>query len=226
MKRRTLSELRVLKGLNDEMKTMTAEVTRIAANTHLLALNAAIEAERVGEAGRAFRVVAAEVRQLADESGSTSQRIGQKADEVSRALDATFSLAEVDAEREETLVSNANERVRSVLDHLMSVVRELEVSSADLGQATEGIKDQIAQSLVQFQFQDRIGQTLEHLRHSMDHFQPVLADSMRGGVEHLKAVDVSVLLDSLRDSYTMAEEHHVHDSGEAAAVKETEITFF
>jgi methyl-accepting chemotaxis protein len=226
MKRRTLAELRVLRDLNEDMKKMIGEVTRIAANTHLLALNAAIEAERVGEAGRAFRVVATEVRRLADESAGTSERIGQKADAVSQAIEATFALAEVEAEQEEEVVARANSSVASVLSDLMAVVEGLRTSSAHLGDAAHGIKDQIAQSLVEFQFQDRISQTLEHLRDSIDRLPPMIEQSLSGGVHDLAPVDVDVLLDSLKDSYTMAEEHYVHESGETVAVRETEITFF
>jgi len=226
MKRRSLDGLRTLMNLNDEMKKMTAEVTRIAAQTHLLALNAAIEAERVGEAGRAFSVVAVEVRQLADLSGGTGRRIGQKSEEVSQAISEAFAAAEVDAQREETIVADANERVQSVLDDLLGLVSGLRDSSDQLSQAAGGITEEIGQSLVQFQFQDRISQTLEHLRDCIDQFPVTLDRSLRGGPRALEPLDSTALLESLKSSYTMVEEHHVHGSGTPVAVRETEITFF
>ncbi len=226
IKRRTLEELRMLKSLNEDMTVMTSEVTKIASQTHLLALNAAIEAERVGEAGRAFGVVAMEVRQLADLSGHTGERIGQKADEVRKALEATFAVAEAQTAREETMVVDANHHVQSVLDDLMSTMEELRASSEALGQTTGQIKDQIAQSLVNFQFQDRISQTLEHLRDGIDLFPHVLAESLRDGPAALRTLDSAALREALRNSYTMAEEHHVHESGEAVTVGDAEITFF
>jgi methyl-accepting chemotaxis protein len=226
LKRKTVDGLRVLLGLNEEMRQMTTEVTRIASQTHLLALNAAIEAERVGEAGRAFSVVAMEVRQLADLSGATGQRIGQKAEEVSEAIVSAVNIAEAGAEREATLVTDAESLVTSVLDDLMGMISSLRSSSQELSRTAEDVKGEIARSLVQFQFQDRISQTLEHLRDCIKVFPEHLTAAQGAGPEHLQPLDSNGLMEELRSSYTMAEEHHVHDSGEAVAVKETEITFF
>ena len=226
MKRRTVEGLRMLLSLNEEMRQMTSEVTRIASQTHLLALNAAIEAERVGEAGRAFSVVAVEVRQLADLSGTTGKRIGQKAIEVSDAISAAVSVAEAQADHEATMVSDANHQVQSVLDDLMGMITSLRDSSEELGHAAAGIQQEIAQSLVQFQFQDRIGQTLEHLRDSIDEFPHLLAAALADAPANYQPFDAAGLLERLKSSYTMVEEHEVHSSGEAVAVKETEITFF
>lgn len=225
-KRQTLGELRLLMSLNDEMRSMTTEVTRIAGQTHLLALNAAIEAARVGEAGRAFNVVALEVRQLADMSGATGARIGRKADEVSAAITAAIAMAEESARNEDTLVVEANEKVRDVLDDLKSVVVGLRESGDELNHAASGVKEQISSSLMHFQFQDRVSQTLEHVRDCIDELPRQVDRSLEGGGAVPAPLDPDGLLDMLQSTYTMVEEHEVHSSGAPVEVRDTEITFF
>ncbi len=57
----------------------------IAAQTNLLALNATIEAARAGEAGRGFAVVAAEVKTLASQTASATDRIVMQVDAIQSA---------------------------------------------------------------------------------------------------------------------------------------------
>lgn len=49
----------------EQVKRVSQSIDRIARTTNMLALNAAIEAEKAGEAGQTFAVVAAEVKKLA-----------------------------------------------------------------------------------------------------------------------------------------------------------------
>ena len=59
----------------DQVNNLTNDILNISSQTNLLALNASIEAARAGEAGNGFAVVADEIRQLADSSRETANKI-------------------------------------------------------------------------------------------------------------------------------------------------------
>src|SRR3546814_11346683 len=58
----------------EQVQQVSQSIEQIAKTTNMLALNAAIEAERAGDAGRTFAVVAAEVKKLAQNTrGATDE---------------------------------------------------------------------------------------------------------------------------------------------------------
>ena len=141
----------------DKINELTNDILGIANQTNLLALNASIEAARAGEAGRGFAVVADEIRDLAERSKDTANRIQQISGLVTSAVDTlaqnangmlTFIDGSVLSDYDK-LVDVANQYYADAdqLDTMMGGIdnqsTELENNIADINESIDGINTAI-----------------------------------------------------------------------------------
>ena len=214
-----LAQIRGLVAFTGELSKMSIDVARIADQTNLLALNAAIEAARAGETGRGFAVVADEVRKLSGMSGDTGRRISEMVENISRSILSTVANAEKSASTDAQCVTESEANINEVLDEFRRVALELSDSCTVLRDSSVVIKDDVGDSLVQLQFQDRVSQILAHVRASIARLPEALAKS-----DGEAATRVAGLIGDLERSYTTNEERG--DRAGAAAAKADAVTFF
>src|SRR5262249_43316335 len=82
------AKLAVLNEKAGNIGKVVTTITKVADQTNLLSLNAAIEAEKAGEYGRGFSVVATEIRRLADQTAVATLDIEQMVKEIQSAVSA------------------------------------------------------------------------------------------------------------------------------------------
>ncbi len=220
-----------VQGLNHfiaELHDMAADVARIAHQTNLLALNAAIEAARAGELGRGFAVVAKEVRMLSIQSGAAGKRITDTVGVISAAIIETSRQVKDSVKKEDSSMLKAEAMIEQVLSEFKAITDALQRSSALLKVESVGIKSEIGEALVQFQFQDRVSQIMNHVSNNVGQLPEFLQKHQQQYAQSgvLTTLDATALLDVLKETYVMADQHVIHQGGRVAVKNETEITFF
>ncbi|HLA34974.1 MAG TPA: methyl-accepting chemotaxis protein, partial [Rhodocyclaceae bacterium] len=224
-KQSLLQEITSLSRFTVELKHMAKNVGDIAKQTNLLALNAAIEAARAGEVGRGFAVVADEVRKLSALSGETGKKISDTVETVNHAINTTIAVSRQYADQDNALADSSSTVIGRVIDRFHNATSGLAESSKILREENQIINQEIAEVLVDLQFQDRVSQALNHVRNDLGKLTQHLKDEEKS--DKTVPIDATRWLKELSSTYTMAEQHAVHKGGAAkSAAAETEITFF
>ena len=182
------SKLAVLSEKAGNINTVVTTINKVSDQTNLLSLNAAIEAEKAGEYGVGFAVVATEIRRLADQTAVATWDIEQMVKEMQSAVSAGVMGMEKFSTEVRQGVDDVR-RVGSQLGHIIEQVQQLiprfeEVHEGMQSQAKGG--HQISEAMIQLAESSQ--QTAESLRQSNGAISQLndAARRLQEGVSHFK----------------------------------------
>jgi methyl-accepting chemotaxis protein WspA len=143
--------------LNEKAGSITGIITtiaKVADQTNLLSLNAAIEAEKAGEYGRSFAVIAREIRRLADQTANATLDVEKMVNEMVSAVSA--GVMGVDKFSEE--INTGVRQVSEVGEQLSKIIEQVQQQTASFEAVNQGMQ---AQSLSAEQIKGSINQLSE-----------------------------------------------------------------
>jgi methyl-accepting chemotaxis protein WspA len=158
------AKLATLNERTANINTVVTTITKVADQTNLLSLNAAIEAEKAGEYGLGFAVVAMEIRRLADQTAVATYDIEKMVKEMQSAVAA--GVMGMDKFSDE--VRRGVEEIRQVSTQLAQIIHQVQTLSPRFHTVNEGMHaqatgaQQISETLVQLS--ESAHQTAESLR--------------------------------------------------------------
>ncbi len=129
--------------------SVVTAIAKVADQTNLLSVNATIEAEKAGESGRGFRIVAQEIRRLADQTALATKDI----ERMVRDMQAAVSSGTMEMDRFRGEVGQRIGEVADVSEQLGRVIEPVQTVTQALEHVHEGMQ---AQSLGARQIRDTI----------------------------------------------------------------------
>ncbi|MFZ4732663.1 MAG: methyl-accepting chemotaxis protein [Pirellulales bacterium] len=130
--------LAVIRQRAEDINMVITTITKVADQTNLLSINAAIEAEKAGEYGQGFIVVAREIRRLADQTAVATLDIERLVAQMHEAVSA--GVGEMD--RFATEVKTGVERVSGISGQFVEVIDKVHGLSTRFEYVNQGMHAQ------------------------------------------------------------------------------------
>ena len=171
--------LGVMNEKANNISSVVTTITKVADQTNLLSLNAAIEAEKAGEYGAGFAVVAREIRRLADQTAVATLEIEQMVKEMQSSV--STGVMEMDKFKQEVSnhvnqVNKIGGQIAIVIEQVQSLTPRFEEVSQSMEQQFEGAQ-QISTAIAQLS--EASHQTVQSL-HETNHALTQLDDASHG----------------------------------------------
>ncbi len=130
-----------LSVINEKAANITGivtTITKVADQTNLLSVNAAIEAEKAGEYGVGFLVVAREIRRLADQTGGATLDIEQMVQQMHSAVSAGV----MEMDRFTDQVRRIVKDVGGISQQMEEIIERVNANSASFERVNESMQSQ------------------------------------------------------------------------------------
>ncbi len=152
-----------LAAINERSQKITSvitTITKVADQTNILSINAAIEAEKAGEFGAGFLVIAREIRRLADQSASATLDIEQ----IVQQMQAAVSAGVMEMDRFADQVRRGVRDVASAGSQLTEIIDRVNRSTESFKQVNDSMQ---AQSEGARQISDAMGSLVGNANQTM-----------------------------------------------------------
>jgi methyl-accepting chemotaxis protein WspA len=166
------SKLSIIREKADGINLVVTTITKVADQTNLLSINAAIEAEKAGEYGRGFLVVAREIRRLADQTAVATLDIENMVRHMQDAVSA--GVMQMDKFSGEVRASVA--RIGEVNGQTAEIIEEVQGLTPRFQQVNEGMRQQsigaqqISEAMTQMAGSSRqVASSLDELKRATAH---------------------------------------------------------
>ncbi|MEI7728814.1 MAG: methyl-accepting chemotaxis protein [Verrucomicrobiota bacterium] len=153
------AKLAILNEKTANINSVVTTINKVADQTNLLSLNAAIEAEKAGEHGQGFAVVATEIRRLADQTAVATYDIEQMVKEMQSAVAA--GVMGMDKFNEE--VRRGADEVGRGTAQLTQIIQQVQTLTPRFETVNDGMQ---SQSTAASQISDALGQLGETAQQS------------------------------------------------------------
>ena len=160
-------ELRELEKLDQSV----LEIREDSILMEVASLNAMVIAIKAGEAGRAFSCITTELKQLSNQTMDLTDQISRGAQTLTAYFKELKAALQVMIAAETADFAGFLETVRQLFEGMDAGSLELLRGIRTLQAQSELIKQPLVKIMVEIQNQDRIRQSIDHVRHSLQEFQ-------------------------------------------------------
>lgn len=173
-------KLGVIREKADGINLVVTTITKVADQTNLLSINAAIEAEKAGEYGRGFLVVAREIRRLADQTAVATLDIENMVRHMQEAVSA--GVMQMDKFSEE--VRSGVGRIAETSGQIGQIIEEVHALSERFRVVNEGVRNQALGAGQINEAMTHVTSVTQQTRASIDEFKRA-TEHLRSSVESI-----------------------------------------